>query len=131
MIETIGEMIDRIQSVNRFGRKPKPVVYIDMEVRSNMSMDPGRISAEDLIAVAYSVDGGPVHVLPWEAACARGDWAEADRLRLETFNFIRRQHQINYYDDLLWISKPWIVKKFLTLMARARTLLERSTDKPE
>ncbi len=109
----------------------KPRVYIDMEVRSTMGVDPGRISAEDLIAVAYKVDDGPVHVLPWEAACARGDWAEADRLRLETFNFIRRQHQINYYDDLLYLDKPRIVRKFLTLMARARTLLKRSTDKPE
>ncbi len=31
--ESIGEMVDRIQSVCRFGRKPKPVCYIDIETR--------------------------------------------------------------------------------------------------
>ncbi len=31
--DKIGKMIDRIQSVSRFRRKPKPVYLIDIEVR--------------------------------------------------------------------------------------------------
>lgn len=36
--ESIGEMIDRFQSVCRFERKPKPVCYIDLETRSTADL---------------------------------------------------------------------------------------------
>jgi len=122
MMETLRAYLDRIQSVSRFGRKPKPVVYIDMEVRSVMGMDPGNLEA---VYTPYKVDDGPVHVLPWEAACARGDWADADRLHAEMFAEIRRQRQLHYYENLAWIDKSWLTRKFLTFAARARTILKR------
>jgi hypothetical protein len=121
--ESLRAYVDRIQLVSRFGRKPEPVVYLDMETRSTLSVDPG----SDVLCGAYKIDDGPVIVLPWEAAIARGDWNAADRLRAEMFDYIKRQHQLNYYEDLAWIDKSWLTKKFLTFAAWARKIFKRST----
>jgi hypothetical protein len=115
--------LDRFQAISRIGRKPKPVAYIDMETRSTLSLDPG--AREDVICGAYKIGDGPVTLLPWEAACARKDWAEADRLRREFFAAIKVQQQVRYYEDLAWIDKSWLTKKFLTLAAWARTIFKR------
>lgn len=124
MKETVGEMIDRIQSVSRFGRKPKPVIYIDLETRS--PHPPGaRISAEDIMCMAVKVGDNPtVMVLPWEAACARKDWAEADRLHAEMFAEIRRQHRLAHLADLRDFNRSWLARKFLTCAAWARTIFK-------
>ena len=116
--ESLRAYLDRIQSVSRFGRKPEPVTYVDIEVRD----------ADDAIRMAYKVDDGPVHVLPWEAACARGDWSEADRLRADFFTAIRVEHQLRYYEDLAWLDKSWLTRKFLTLAAWSRKIFGQSTN---
>jgi len=92
--ETVGGMLDRIQSVCRIGCKVKPVTYIDIETR----------------------------MLPLEAALAREDWAEVDRQHAELFAGLHRQNQLNYYDDLRQRDRSWLTRKLLTLEARARTL---------
>ena len=131
MMETVGEVIDRIQSVSRFGRKPKPVIYLDMETRSPHPLGQ-RVSANDILCMSIKVGDGPVQVvLPWEAACARGDWREADRLRAEMFDYIKRQHQLRYYEDLAWIDKSWLARKFLTFAAWARNICGRSQQRNE
>ena len=127
MMETVGDMIDRIQSVSRFGRKPEPVVYLDLETRSTMSMDPG--SDLKVLCMTCKIDDDPVIVMPWEAAVARGDWEAADRLHAEMFDYIKRQHQLNYYEDLAWLDKSWLARKFLTFAAWARRIFEQSTSR--
>ena len=106
---------------DRMRRKPKPVVYIDMETRV-MGMDPANM---DTLCMAYKIDDGPVHVLPWEAACARGDWAGADRLHADMFAEIKRQHRLAHAADLRDFNRSWLTRKFLTFAAWARTLLSR------
>ncbi len=67
-------------------------------------------------------------VLPWPTVpLCRGDvdWSKLDRERRAFFDAVRVQHQINYYDDLAWMDKSWLTKKFLTFAAWARTLLKR------
>lgn len=63
---------------------------------------------------------GGVMNAPWDEAISRGEWAEADRIHAQVFASIRVQHQINYYEDLAWISKSWLVKKVLRVLAWAR-----------
>lgn len=65
-------------------RKFKPVIYLDMETRAQVDE-----RMEEVLCVAIKVGDGPVHVLPWEAACARGDWREADCLYAEMLAEIR------------------------------------------
>ena len=114
--------LDRIQSVSRFGRKPEPVIHFDLETRSMVGVDPGNL---EVLCLAYIIDDGPVIVMPWEAAVARGDWEAADRLHTEMFDYIKRQHQLRYYEDLAWLDKSWLTRKFLTFAAWARTIFER------
>lgn len=104
-------------------RRVNPVVSLDLETRSTLSLDPG--CNADVICGAYKIDDGPVHVLPWEAACARKDWAEADRLHTEVFAEIRRQHRIAHAADLRDFNRSWLTRKFLTFAAWARTILKR------
>ncbi len=106
---------------DRLRRKPKPVVYLDLETRM-VGMDPGNLEA---VCLSYKVGDGPVHVLPWEAACAREDWDNADRLHAELFAEIRRQHRLSYYETLAYFDKSWLTRKFLTFAAWARTICER------
>ncbi len=141
---------EAIQKVSRIGRKVHPVTYIDLESRSYLSIDPG--PGGDVICGAYKVGDGPVHLLPWEAACARRDWPAADRLRpqgipLDSRGMVdmgkvtaqweaRREHNmlmsdiraeqiIQYNRDMMWLDRPWLIRKFLTLAARARTIFSR------
>ncbi len=59
------------------------------------------------------------------AARAQGNWAEVERLQCELFSGIRVQQQLNYYEDLAWLDKSWLTRKFLTFTAWARTLFWR------
>lgn len=62
-MKIVGEMIDRIWSAFRFGRKPKPVTYLDIEVRD----------VDGFMRTAYRVGDGPVVVSPWySASCQKG-----------------------------------------------------------
>lgn len=63
---------------DRLRRRVKPVVYTDFETCAQMDEYMGTV-------LAGKVGNSPVQVLPWEAACARGDWCEADRLYAEMF----------------------------------------------
>ena len=100
---------------DRMRRKPKPVIYFDLETRD----------VDDAIRMAYRMGDGLVHVLPWEAACARGDWTEANRLYIEAFVEIRRQHRIAHAADLRDFNRSWLTRKFLTFAAWARTICKR------
>jgi hypothetical protein len=100
---------------DRMRRKPKPVTYIDMETRD----------VDGAICTGYKVGDGPVVMLPWEAACARNDWAEAERLQREMFAEIRRQHQLAHAADLREFNRSWLTRKFLTFAAWARTIFKR------
>ncbi len=113
----LGDARDRL---HRCGRKPIPVVYLDLETRARMLDREGKV-------LAYKIGdhGTPVVVLPWEAACARKDWAEAERLQHKMFATIRKQQQLDRYEDLAWADKSWLAKKFLTFAAWSRTLLKR------
>ena len=108
--ESLRAYLDRIQSVSRFGRKPKPVVYIDMETRSTLSMDPG----SDVLCGAYKIGDGPVHMLPWPTVpLCRGevDWSAI---------VLDESHRLkdNY---------SWLKRKFLTFAAWARKISGQST----
>jgi len=63
-------------------------------------------------------------ILHMEAARARGDWSTVDCLHAELFAEIKQQHRLNYYEDLRWVSQPWLYKKFLNLKAQVRTLFK-------
>jgi len=60
MTENPRTYLERFQAISRIGRKPKPVVFIDIETHSAMSMDPGK---RDALRIAYSVGSGSVHVV--------------------------------------------------------------------
>ena len=117
----------RIGPYQLFGRKPKPVIYLDLETRE--PHPPGkRINDEDIVAIAYKVGDGPVVMLPWEAACARGDWPAADRLHAQCFAEARRQHVAEWDAQVrrsALLDQSWLTRKFLTLAARVRTLIGR------
>lgn len=107
---------------DRMRRRVKPVVYLDLETRCAY---PHQEKALDFLCGAYKIGDGPVHVLPWEAACARGDWAGADRLHAEVFAEIRRQHRLAHAADLREFNRSWLTRKFLTFAAWVRTILSR------
>ena len=66
-----------------------------------------------------------LNALPFEAACARGEFELAERLHKEWIAGLRRENRLNFYDDLRQLDRSWLTRKFLTLAARARTLLGR------
>lgn len=121
--DDLRDSLNRRQCVGRALRKPKPVVYLDLETRSTLSLDPG--CDVDVICGAYKIGDGLVHVLPWEAACARKDWAAYDCLHAEIFAEIRRPHRLAYAADLRDFNRSWLARKFLTFAAWACTLLKR------
>lgn len=114
----------RIGSYKLFGRKAKPMVQLDMETRAILEEDVWNVHSP-LLGGAYKVGDGPVHALPWEAACAREDWAAADRLHCELVAELRRQNKEYHIEILRIMLKPWLTRKFLTIAARARTLFSR------
>lgn len=102
---------------DRLRRKVKSAICTDIETRAQVDE-----RMEEVLCMAIKMGDGPVQVLPWEAACARGDWREADRLRIKMFAEIRQRRQLNYYKVLVFLDKSWLARKFLTFVAWARTI---------
>ena len=117
----LADMRDRLR------RKFKPVVYLDMETRS--PHPPGaRVSAKDILCMAYKIDDGPVKFVKKLRDIeqhARLNPHEAERLNAKLFAEIRRQHQLAHAADLRDFNQSWLTRKFLTCAAWARTIFKR------
>ncbi len=89
-----------LQSISRVGRTVKPVVILDIETRSTLSLD----AKGDTLCCAYKIGDGPVHIMPWP-----------------TVPLCRGEVDGNKAD----LDRSWLTRKMLTFAAWARSLSKR------